>query len=150
MQISTQSSYKKICKKILDVDNTIRFVGVINDNGRLVTGDAKNNIQFYVEEKDREMLFMEAALRTKMLCEFDLSLGPINFSIYYRKNVITLEFPVVNETIYISAEKEFDLNKIPFKIISLLKENITKVLESGIHTKVQSSEILPNGPTLKQ
>ncbi|MGY5149925.1 MAG: DUF6659 family protein [Candidatus Nitrosopumilus sp. bin_68KS] len=122
IQISTQSSYKRICKKILEIDETIRFAGVINENGRLITGDAKNNIQFYVKEKDREMLFMEAALRTKMLCEFDSSLGPNNFSMYHRKNVIILEFPTGNETIYVSAENNFEFTKIPFKIIQAIRE----------------------------
>ena len=102
IQISTQISYKKICKKILDTDNSIRFAGVINENGRLVTGAVKDNIQFYVDERDRSMLFMEAALRTKMLYEFDSSLGPVNFSIYHRRNVITMEFPVGNKTVYVS------------------------------------------------
>lgn len=68
---------------------------------------------------------MEAALRTKMLYEFDSSLGPVNFSIYHRRNVITMEFPVGNETMYISTEKRFDLNKVPFKILEIIqKENI--------------------------
>jgi len=117
-----QSPYKGLCKKIMDVNSNIRFAGIINDNGRLITASAKDNIQFYVDERDREMLFMEAALRTRMLLEFDLSLGPMNFSIYHRKNVITMEFPLGNETVYVSAEKGFDLNKIPFEILKILKQ----------------------------
>jgi hypothetical protein len=114
-----------MCKKILDADDSIRFAGVINHNGRLVTGAVKDHVQFYVDERDRCMLFMEAALRTQMLYEFDSSLGPGNFSIYHRRNVITMEFPVENETLYVSAEKEFDLNKVPFKILEIIqKENM--------------------------
>lgn len=69
---------------------------------------------------------MEAALRTKMLCEFDSSLDPMNFSTYHRKNVITMEFPVENETRCVSSEKEFDLNKIPFKTIKIIKKNMSQ------------------------
>jgi len=68
------------------------------------------------------MLFMEAALRTKTLCEFVPSLGPVTFSICHRRNVITMEFPVRNETLYVSAEKEFDLNKVPFKILEIIRQ----------------------------
>jgi len=116
-----QFSFKQLCKKIIDVDHNIRFAGVINSNGRLITGAVRGNVQFYVDERNREMLFMEAALRTKMLLEFDSSLGLMNFSIYHRKNVITMEFPVGNETLYVSAERDFDLNKIPFKILEILR-----------------------------
>ena len=130
--IHSEQHLKDICKKIVNVDHSIRFAGVINDNGRLVTGAAKENTQFYGDRHEREMLFMEAALRTRMLADFDASLGPMNFSIYHKKNVITMEFPIENATVYVSSEKEIDLNVVPFKIISLLKNNIEKVLESGI------------------
>lgn len=106
-----QFPYKGLCKKIIDVNCNIKFAGVINGNGRLITGAARENIQFYVDERDREMLFMESAMRTRMLLEFDSSLGPMNFPIYHRKNVITMEFPLGNKTVYVSAEKEFDLKK---------------------------------------
>ncbi|MDH3312961.1 MAG: hypothetical protein OEM28_07415 [Nitrosopumilus sp.] len=135
MMQTAQFPYKELCKKIRDVNGNIRFAGIINDNGRLITGAAKDNIQFYVDERDREMLFMEAAMRTRMLLEFDFSLGPMNFSIYYRKNVITMEFPLGNETVYVSAEKDFDLNKIPFEILEILKQVDVQVLESKTHDK---------------
>ncbi len=119
--IQSEKYLKDTCKKIVDVDPTIRFAGVINDKGRLVTGATRDNIRFYVDEREREMLFMEVALRTRMLCEFDSSLGIVNFSIYHRKNVITMEFLLENKTIYVSAEKEMDLNKTPFRILELVK-----------------------------
>jgi hypothetical protein len=68
---------------------------------------------------------MEVALRTRMLCEFNSSLGIVNFSIYHRKNVITMEFLIGHETIYVSSEKEIDLNKIPFKILELINKDNT-------------------------
>jgi len=123
--IQSEKYLRDICKKILNVDHNIRFAGVINDNGRLVTGATKENIQFYVDRREREMLFMEVALRTRMLCEFNSSLGIVNFSIYHRKNVIMMEFLRGHETIYVSTEKEIDLNEIPFKILELInKENV--------------------------
>jgi len=120
MQVA-QFPYPELCKKIMGVDHNIRFAGVINNNGRLIIGEVKDNIQFYVDERDLEMLFMEVALRTRMLLEFDLFLGPMNFSTYHRKNVITMEFPIGNETLYVSTEKDFDLNKLPFKILDILR-----------------------------
>lgn len=128
--IQSEKHLKDTCKKIVDDDPTIRFAGVINDKGRLVTGATRENIQFYVDGREREMLFMEVALRTRMLCEFDSSLGMVNFSIYHRKNVITMEFLLENKTIYVSAEKEMDLNKTPFRILELVRE------ENALHSMI--------------
>lgn len=115
------SSYKEICKKILKLNPQIRFAGIINNNGRLVTGAAKDKIKFYVDDKNREMLFMEVALRTRMFGEFNFCMGPMNFSIHHREFLITMEFPIENGTIFVSAEKELNLNEIPFKIIETIR-----------------------------
>jgi len=72
--------YTKICNSILSVDPKIRFVGVINERGRLVAGGMKENVEPLENEKDDEMIFMELALRVKMRKEFDKQLGPVNFA----------------------------------------------------------------------
>jgi len=58
--------YSKICNSILSVDSKIRFVGVINERGRLVAGGMRENVEPLESEKDDEMIFMELALRVKM------------------------------------------------------------------------------------
>ena len=121
----TYSNYKELCTKILQLNPNIRFVGIINSNGRLVASSAKDKIKFHVGERDGEILFMEIALRTRMLEEFNFCLGQMNFSIYHREFLITMEFPLENETIFVSAEKEIDLDEMPFQIIEIIrKKNI--------------------------
>ena len=120
--IESEQHLHNSCQKITKIDKKIRFVGVVNEKGRLVTGAVKNKIKFLVDEKDREMLFMEVALRTRMRREFDHYFGPSNFCISHRENVIIMKFPIGNETFYISAEKGIALNKIPFQILEVLKK----------------------------
>ncbi|MFQ5782397.1 MAG: DUF6659 family protein [Nitrosopumilus sp.] len=105
----------------MDLDAKIRFVGIINERGRLITGAVNNKIKFLVDKKDREMLFMEVALRIRMRQEFDHYLGLSNFSITHRENVIIMKFPFENKILYISTEKGLELDKIPFEILGILK-----------------------------
>ncbi len=135
IELTIKQNYKELCNEITHLDDKIRFAGIINDNGRLVTGAANNEVKFLVERKDRIMLFMEAALRTRMLSDFDDCLGSMNFSIYHRKNIVTMEFPIRSGTVYVSSEKDIDLNSIPFKIIALLTKENTKVLKSIDHSQ---------------
>lgn len=124
--VQAEQYLRKTCKKIIGLDSRIRFAGIINERGRLITGAAKNRIQFLVDKKDREMLFMETALRTRMRREFDHCLGSSNFSLTHRENVIIMKFPIGNETIYVSAEKDIKLDELPFEIHKILpkKESI--------------------------
>lgn len=123
MMLATQSPYKELCKSIIRLNQYIRFAGIINDRGRLVTGAARDKITFLVNDKSRELLFMEVALHTSMSYDFDAFLGEANFSIHHRKNVIVIEFPIKKGTMYVTAEKEINLNNIPFEIAEILRKD---------------------------
>ncbi|HSA76851.1 MAG TPA: DUF6659 family protein [Nitrosarchaeum sp.] len=124
MKLEIQSNYEKTCREILQLNQHIKFAKIINANGKVIAGAVKDKITFFVDAKNEEMLYMEVALRTKMLGDFDPFLGPMNFSVYNRKNVIVIEFPIENAIVYVSSEKDVDLNDVPFRILAVLrKEN---------------------------
>jgi hypothetical protein len=121
--IEYEQYLKHICKKIIELDARIRFAGMINERGRLITWEAKEETVFLVDKKDHEMLFMEVALRSRMRHEFDHCLGLSDFTVTYRKMGIIMEFPIENETLYVSAEKGIELDKNPFEILKILKNS---------------------------
>ncbi|MCE9652575.1 MAG: hypothetical protein K8Q89_05910 [Nitrosarchaeum sp.] len=129
MKLEVISHYEQVCKEIMLLNSHTRFVKIINSHGRVITSAIKNNIEFFVNGQDEAMLYMEVALRTKMLGDFDPFLGPMHFSVYNRKNVVIMEFPIENATVYVSSEKEIDLNDVPYKILAVLrKENILNLV----------------------
>lgn len=113
--------FEAICKKIKDLDSRIRFAGVVNNQGRLVAGGMKEDKKPLEDTKDDEMLFMELVLRTKMRKEFDKQLGPVKFAMSYREKAIVMSFPIGEHVMLMSAEKEIDFAKIPFKILKILE-----------------------------
>ena len=119
----TISECKELCKKIVTLDSGIKFFGIINERGRFIIGHSKKDVKFLVNKKDREMLFMEAVLRMRMRNDFDQTMGPVDFTITYRHNVVIMKIPVGKSIFYLSAEKKFDFCKIPFQISDILKRN---------------------------
>jgi hypothetical protein len=111
---------ESICNEIQDLDSKIRFVGVISNNGKLLAS-GKRKVKLLVEEKNQEMMFMEVALRVRMRKEFDQQLGPVEFSLSRRKKILIMSFPFGDQVLYISAEKDLDLSKIPLKILEIIK-----------------------------
>ena len=110
----------ELCKQIHGLDKKIRFVGLINPNGRLVAGGMKPGFQSLEEERDNEMLYMELVLRAKMRKEFDKVLGPVKFAMSYRDMLIIMSFPVNDNILLISVEKDIDFSKLPFKILEII------------------------------
>ncbi len=112
--------FEAICKKVMDIDSKIRFVGMINDKGRLIAGGMKEGKKPLEDTKDDEMLFMELVLRSKMRREFDKQLGAVKFAMSYREKAIVMSFPVDENVMLVSAERELDFSKAPFKILKIL------------------------------
>ncbi len=109
-----------VCKKILDVDPSIRFAGIVTDKGKLVAGVPKKDVKPLVDEKESEIILTEVALMARMRREHDKQLGPVNFTVTHREKVLLMSFPVGDDILYLSAAKEIDLGKVPFRILQIL------------------------------
>jgi hypothetical protein len=57
-----KTDYEKLCKKVGDLDPKIRFVGLLNEKGRLVVGGMREGIKSLEDQTDDEMLYMELVL----------------------------------------------------------------------------------------
>ena len=116
-------NYQNICKKIQELNSKIRFVGVINERGRLIAGGMKEGISSLEQQRDSEMIFMELALRVKMRREFDKQLGKVNFAMAHRKYVIDISFLINEDILYVATESDADYSGLIPKIFKIIKEN---------------------------
>ena len=112
--------YKKICDSILSVDPKIRFVGVINERGRLVAGGMRDNVEPLESEKDDEMIFMELALRVKMRKEFDKQLGSVNFALASRERALLVSVIIDDDILYVVSEPDTNCCSLPKKILDII------------------------------
>lgn len=112
--------YTKICEQILQMDEKIRFAGIINERGRLVAGGMKENVEPLENQKDDEMIFMELALRVKMRKEFDKQLGPVNFAMASRQRALAMSFIIGDDILYVVAEPDSDYGVLPKKILETI------------------------------
>lgn len=125
----SQEMFESICEMILDLDPNIRFAGVINNKGKLLARCAKTGIRSFTTPQDREMLLMETALGVRMRKEHDSHLGPVIFTISYGDKIISMNFPLGDEILCVSAEKKINLMTVPFLILKLLKVNLDKKMK---------------------
>ena len=122
-----QDNHKKldfdaICEQVFKIDEKIRSARVINNKGKLIAGGMRQGLKALEDAKKDEMLFMELSLRVRMRHEFDEEFGPVEFSLSYRGKVIVMSYPMIENVLFVSTERQVDLNKIPFKILEIIKE----------------------------
>ena len=114
--------YSQLCKSVLDLDDQIRFAGVVNGRGRLIAGGMREGVKSLEQEKDDEVLFMELALRVRMRREFDEQLGPVKFTISSRSRVLAISFCLGDDILYVVGESEINYYDLPKKILKMIKQ----------------------------
>lgn len=112
-------NYHKLCKDVKNLDKKIKFAGIVNERGRLVASEIKKDVPL-VNEKDKEMLFMELALRVRMRKEFEEQLGKVKYSMTVREENVGMNFPIKTDFLYIATESDVNLIELPLKIIQTI------------------------------
>lgn len=112
-------NYHRLCQDVKNLDKRIKFVGVINERGRLVASKIKKHVHL-VNQKDEEMLFMELALRVRMRQEFEDRLGKVKYSMTVREGNIGMNFPIKTDFLYVATEPNVNLIELPLKIIQTI------------------------------
>lgn len=112
--------YDEKCQKMLDEDE-IRFAGIINESGTLVSGGFKKNIVPLEEDEARLKSFMEFVSRVSIRKEYDKTLGPINYLAARRDKavLVSFPFPVSKFVLLISANPSVDIEKLATKVIDI-------------------------------
>lgn len=111
--------WRSASKYILSLPE-IRFVGVISNMGRLIVGDYKKGI-IPIAEIDHYKMCMEHALELFMKKDLDNILGPLNYTISKRNNIVIVTIPVENYMVLISAEPNTNIEPIIENILQKLK-----------------------------
>ena len=94
--------HKKNCKKILDISKSIRYVGVINQFGRTLTGIIRPGVTpLWSPNEVRNEFFIIATLMSIRKTP-SKSLGELDFMMLKHQKVIILAFQRKDITYYVS------------------------------------------------
>jgi len=124
MELSNDQSrlqvYNEKCSLLLN-DENIRFAGIINDEGELISGGFKEGLIPLEGDESRLKSFMEFVSKVTLRKEYDDSLGPINYLAARRDKavLISFPFPISRILLLISAEPSVDIEELASKIVDV-------------------------------
>ena len=112
--------YEKKCKRLLE-ENEIRFAGIINQDGNLISGGFKNGITPLEDDENKLKSFMEFVFKTSIRKEYDDSLGPINYLAARRDKLVLVSFPfpVSKIVLVVSANPTVDIENLARKVVKI-------------------------------
>ena len=113
--------FRKKCQQIMKVSKSIRYVGVINEYGRTLSGIIRPGVKPLLKsEQVKNEFFIISTLMT-LRKSSDSPLGKLDYVVLKHQKVSVLAFQRNKETYYVSISgKEKELNIIIPKIKKLI------------------------------
>jgi hypothetical protein len=103
VDITQDPVLKTKCYRLLRKDG-IKYVGIINNMGNLISGGFSKGGKLLQTDGEMEKSYIQTALEISMRRDFDDSLGKISHIITNRDNVMTIAIPRIEYTVLIFAE----------------------------------------------
>jgi|TARA_B100000959_G_C14857499_1_gene572835 hypothetical protein len=112
-----------IISDIFKINSKIRFVSIINLNGKIMTSEMRPELKSLLKNSNEEKFCEDIAIRRKMRHEFDKKLGKVSYVHVERENVTQLVVYSKLYSFFITVEPEITIStksKIIIKIKSII------------------------------
>ena len=116
-----------LIKKIGKLHKKIRFVAIINKNGKIIKSEMRDEVPSLLKTKNEEKFCQDVTIRRKMREEFNKTLGKVRFVNVERENVSQIVMYAKTKSLFVTVEPEISVND-KSKIISQIK-NITSTIK---------------------
>lgn len=104
--------YRKKCQRILLVSSSIRYVGLINEYGRTLTGIIKQGIQPLLKPGQVRNEFFLISTMLSMRSDNYSTIGDMDYAIFKHKKVTLLVFSRKEGTYYISVDQDITFDSL--------------------------------------
>ena len=111
------------CTQLLE-EPEIRFSGIVDKDGQLITGGFKEGLTPYEGDETKLQSFFDFVSKASIRKEFDESLGPINYLAARRDKavLVSFPFPVSHVLLLISAEPTVNIENLANKVVSIFSD----------------------------
>jgi hypothetical protein len=108
------------CTQLLE-EPEIRFSGIVDKDGKLITGGFKEGLTPYEGDETKLQSFFDFVSKASIRKEFDESLGPINYLAARRDKavLVSFPFPISKVLLLISAEPTVNIENLAKKVVSI-------------------------------
>ena len=114
-------NYKKKCQKVLNVSNSIRYAGVINEYGRTLTGIIRQGEKPLLKSDQAKSEFFIISTLETLRKKSSYPLGKLDYLLLKHQKVSILVFQKNNITFYVSLDSnEKNLSNIVTKIKKII------------------------------
>ena len=110
-----------IVQKITKLNKMVRFVAIINKNGKIIHSAMRNETPSLLKNRNEEKFCKDVTIRRKMREEFDQALGKVRFVNVERETISQIDMYAKTKSLFITVEPEVSISD-KTKLISQIKK----------------------------
>lgn len=110
-----------LCNSIFEIDEKIRFVGMIDEMGKLIVGEMKKGTTSLEKNDGSIRLYLGYAINNILRRDFDNVFGKVLYTFSEREKIKLLTIPIEENLLLVSIDKLADHDKLINKILDAVK-----------------------------
>ncbi len=117
----TQKQFSKdICNEVFAVDESIRFVGIVNKEGEVIEGGFRKGIEPLLDQNEEQDMYLQSLSNISFFQSFSEKFGPVDYLLISQKKITMITFPYKPDILCISASSQSDIDRIRDEIIKIV------------------------------
>jgi hypothetical protein len=104
--------YQKIIDTIFELNEGIRYAGLIDETGSLIVGGMRHGIDSIVDQPSEELYLTHTSLRKSMRERFDDTMGKARFVYVEREKLSLLTFYLDKKMLLITLEPNLESQNV--------------------------------------
>ncbi len=117
-----QYNLSELCNSIFEINEKIRFVGIIDQMGKLIGGDMKKDLPSLEKNDGSIRLYLGYAINNILRRDFDDVFGKVHYTFSERERIKLLTIPIDDNLLLVSMDKSTDHVELINKIIAVAKK----------------------------
>jgi hypothetical protein len=124
-----------LCDRIIKLDRSIRFAGIVNNRGEVIEGGFKQGVEPLLNGTDEQQMYIHSLSNLTMLQSYNDRLGMVRYSLTEHEKVMLMTFPLGDGILCLSAMPKANMNRIRDKVMKVLKRKNTSSTTSSSSNK---------------
>jgi len=118
---------EEFSKNLLDLDDKLRFAGIMDKSGHLHARCKKEGCEEYLKIKDQGISFSQSAYIVEMRKKFSSDLGDLRYIVYSYDKVKIFSIPLMDHIVVFSTEGSANAENIVEKTLEYINTMGTKL-----------------------
>ena len=113
----SKSINENFCNAIFNIDEKIRFVGIVNKNSEVINGGFKKGIEPLLDVNEEQDMYLQSLSNMTFFQSFSKKFGPVDYLITKQKKITIMTFPYKKDILCLSISSETDIDRVRDEIL---------------------------------